>query len=101
MWEILVPRKWNNGRPIRTRHHKEWDKRVRAIAGGLTILYPTIKGEWISPSGELFVDSTIPVRISCNRKQIERIMDIAAAHYKQEAIIAYKISDEVIIRNYK
>ena len=97
LWEILVPRRWNNGKPIRTRHHKEWDRRVKAIAGGLTVLTPTIKGEWVSLDG----DSTIPVRIACDREQINQIMDITAKHYKQLAVMAYKISDEVLIRNYK
>lgn len=101
LWEILVPRRWNNGKPIRTRHHKEWDRRVKAIAGGLTVLTPTIKGEWVSLDGDAFVDSTIPVRIACDREQINQIMDITAKHYKQLAVMAYKISDEVLIRNYK
>ena len=100
LWEILVPRKWNNGKPIRTRHHREWDKRVKAITGGLTIYPPTIKGEWISPEGETYIDSTIPVRIACNREQINKIMDITGHHYRQLAVMAYKISEEVLIKNY-
>jgi len=101
LWEILVPRKWNNGRPVRTRHHRVFDAKVRDICGGLTIHPPTIKGEWISPEGTLYIDSTIPVRVSCTREQIEQIMDFTAKHYKQKAVLAYKVSDEVIVKNYK
>jgi len=101
VWEILVPRKYNDGRPVRIRHHRVWDSKVRAIAGGLTILVPTIKGEWVSPDGKIFVDSTIPVRIACTQEQIEKIMDITAKHYDQEAVIAYEISTNVLVRDYK
>jgi hypothetical protein len=101
LWEILVPRKWNDGKPIRTRHHRQWDKRVRAISGGMTIHPPTIKGEWVSPEGELYVDSTIPVRLTCTRQQIEEIMDFTAKHYRQKAVMAYKVSSDVIIKNYE
>ena len=41
LYEILVPTKYgDNEKPIRTKHHKEWDKYVRKISGGLTILTP-------------------------------------------------------------
>lgn len=97
VWEILVPRKWNDGTEITIEHHREWDKKVRDIAGGLTIMPPTIKGEWISPDGQLFIDSTIPVRIGCTKKQMEDILFFTTEHYKQEAVMAYKISDTVMI----
>lgn len=74
LWEILVPTIMND-RPVRTVHHKEWDKRVRAISGGLTIYTPA-KGQWISIAGDLFVERVIPVRISCTEKQIDKIIDI-------------------------
>jgi hypothetical protein len=74
-----------------------WDKKVREISGGLTIVSP-IKGQWISPNGELFLERMIPVRIACNREQIEKIIDMTKVYYDQLMIMAYKISDEVIIR---
>ena len=40
LWEILVPTiHSSNGKPIRTRFHKVWDKKVREISGGLTIMH--------------------------------------------------------------
>lgn len=98
LWEILVPCNWNDGRPVRTRHHREWDKRVRALTGGMTIMKPAL-GQWVN-EGEVYHDRMIPVRIACNQAVIERIMDITAAHYKQLAVMAYKISDVTLIRNY-
>lgn len=100
LWEILVPRKYNSGKSVTTRHHKNWDEKVRRITSGLTIFPPTTKGEWVGPDGKIYIDSTIPVRVVCNRNQIEKIMDMTAKHYKQLAVMAYKISDEVIIKDY-
>ena len=91
LWEILVPTIMN-GKPVRTKYHKKWDEKVRSISGGLTILKPA-KGQWISPSGQLFAERMIPVRISCSENDIEKIMAVTLDHYKQEAVMAYRISD--------
>ncbi len=99
LWEILVPTIRNNGKPYRTRYHRVWDSKVRNIAGGLTILTPA-KGQWISPKGKLFAERMIPVRISCTREQIYQIMDMTASYYEQEAVMCYKISEEVIVKQY-
>ena len=101
VWEILVPRKYNDGRRVHLRHHRVWDAKVKLIANGITILVPTVKGEWVSPEGETFIDSTIPVRISCTQEQIEEIMDMTAKHYQQKAVMAYEISTNVLIRHYE
>lgn len=100
IWEILVPTVSNDGKPFRTRHHRVWDGRVRAIVGGMTICAPTIKGEWTAPCGTLFIDRTIPVRVIATREQMESIADLTAQHYNQKAILFYKISDEAIIKHY-
>lgn len=70
MWEILVPASGKE-QEFAFEHHKEWDKYVRNMAGGLTIL-KTAKGEWVSPDGTLFRDRVIPVRINCTKKQIKK-----------------------------
>ena len=95
LYEILVPCQWNDGRPVRTRHHREWDKRVRKIAGGLTILRPG-KGQWIHED-ELYEDRVIPVRVFCTQRQIERIGQITIEHYEQEAVMVYQLSDWCLI----
>ena len=98
MWEILVPTIRNDGRPIRTRYHRVWDQKVREITGGLTIL-PVNKGQWVSPGGELFIERMIPVRIACTRAQIEAIIQMTIGYYEQHAVLAYLISEEVIIQH--
>lgn len=97
MWEILVPCKFeDNQKPVRTKHHKQWDKFVRNISGGLTIFTP-VKGQWVD-NGNLYLDKMIPVRIVCNEKQINKIIDFSLKHYRQLAILAYRISDRVILK---
>jgi hypothetical protein len=98
LWEILVPRRFNNGVEVPLSHHKSWDDMVRGIAGGLTIL-KSAKGVWESPSGELFQEEMIPVRIACSLTQIHRVIGHTIVHYDQEAVMAYRISDEVIIQH--
>ena len=98
MWEILVPTVMPNGKPIRTKFHKVWDQKVYAITGGLTVLTPT-KGKWVCPEGSLFEERMIPVRVACTREQLNTIVDMTLAYYKQKAVLAYKISSEVIIKH--
>lgn len=99
LWEILVPTVRNGGTPFRTRFHRVWDKRVRKITGGLTILRPA-KGQWISPDGKLFEERMIPVRLACTEEQINEIADLTAAHYEQEAVMFYRVGDCVTIKHY-
>jgi len=96
LWEILVPTMRNDGRPFRTRYHRVWDAKVREISGGLTIR-PVEKGQWVY-QGVLFKERMIPVRILASREQIEKIVDLTLKYYDQIAVMAYKISDEVIMK---
>jgi len=97
LWEILVPTKYGDTiKPIRTAHHKNWDKFVRKLTGGLTILSPA-KGSWVF-NNTLFEERVIPVKISCTRKQLNSIVDFTLRHYRQKAVMAYKISNEVILK---
>lgn len=98
LWEILVPTIRNDGRPIRTRFHRVWDARVRDISGGLTIM-PPARGQWVAPSGDLFVERMIPVRIVATLDEISDIIDFTMKYYEQLAILCYKISDMVILRH--
>ena len=100
LWEILVPTVRNDGRPIRTRYHRVWDGKVRAITGGLTVLAPA-RGQWVSPAGELFVERMIPVRIACTESQIGAIADMTAGYYEQLAVMYYRVSDRVVVKHYQ
>lgn len=95
LWEILVPCQWNDGRPVRTRHHREWDKRVRALAGGLTVYKPA-KGQWVH-QGQLYAERMIPVRITCPEGLIRRIAFITLQHYAQKAVMVYLVSERCLI----
>lgn len=98
LWEILVPCQYNTGKPVRTRHHRQWDKWVMKVTQGMTILAPS-KGKWVNKlDAKAYEERMIPVRIACTRQQIEQIIQFSLNHYKQLAMMAYKISDEVIIK---
>ncbi len=104
MWNILVPADKPKHFPGKKRwfsikHHRLWDKKVAAISGGLTIFQPA-KGTWISREGEKFEEKVIPVWVSCSREQIEKIMDMTARHYGQLAVLAYQVSDTVLLKYY-
>ena len=97
LFEILVPTRYGDmpDRPIRTKHHKEWDKFIRKISGELTLLTPA-KGQWIFES-ETFEEKVIPVRIFCSEADMKRIVNFSLDHYRQKAIMYYVVSNECFI----
>jgi len=99
LWEIYVPTIRKNGNPIRVRHHRVWDKKVREITGGLTILRPAI-GYWDSPTGTIYRERMIPVRIIATEEEMEKILKITFKHYPdEEAVLYVEISDKVVLRH--
>ena len=98
LWEILVPVTNNNGITFGYEHHEAWDEFVKNLTGGVTIM-KVAKGQWVSPEGEVYVDRMIPCRIVCNEEQISEIIDFTIEHYDQEAVLAYRISTNVILRH--
>ncbi len=100
LWEILVPKRLPNSESdIEPTFHQQWDAMVRQITGGLTILH-SARGQWITPEGELESEKMIPVRIICTESEIEKIADITSSHYKQRAVMYYKVTDEVKVKHY-
>jgi hypothetical protein len=98
LWEVYVPTIRKNGKPIRVRFHKVWDQKVREITGGLTILQPAI-GYWDSPTGILYRERMIPVRIVATEEEIEKIIEITLKHYEdEEVILCVEISDKVMFK---
>ena len=98
LWEILVPASNNKDLKFSYEHHKAWDAYVKKTTGGVTIM-KTAKGEWVSPTGKLYVDKMIPCRIVCTEDQISDIIDFTIDHYSQEAVLGYRVSTHVILRH--
>jgi len=96
LYEILVPAS-NRHEKFSYEHHKEWDAFVTEITGGITIM-KSAKGEWFNPNGKLYQDRIIPCRIACTREEINKIIEFTIEHYNQDAVMAYCISEEVIIK---
>tara|TARA_R110000824_G_scaffold400038_1_gene606672 strand:+ start:4577 stop:4948 length:372 start_codon:yes stop_codon:yes gene_type:complete len=94
LWEILIPAS-STKTQFSGVHHKAWYAKIIELAGGLSV-FKTLKGEWISPNGEVFKDRMSPVRISCTLPEIKHIMFITKAHYDELEIMAYKVSDHVL-----
>lgn len=94
MWEILVPTQHNDGRPIRTRFHRVWDKEVEKISGGMTILHPA-RGRWVHQE-QRYVERMIPVRVMCTEADMNKIVGFTVVYYDQIEVMAYRISDKII-----
>lgn len=98
LWEILVPASYGKTR-FTMEHHWAWDAFVEELTGGLTVMRAA-KGTWISPEGDKYLDRIIPVRIAVdNSETLQKIIDFTITHYKQEAVMAYMISEHVIIKH--
>lgn len=92
LYEILVPTIYGDTmKPIRTRHHKNWDKYVLKLTNGLTILKPG-SGKWVYQGSEYF-EKVIPVRIFCSEKDMEKIVKFTLTHYRQHAVMFYVVSE--------
>ena len=93
LWTILVPteRKKSNGvkAGFKFEHHKDWDAHVISITGGVTIHKGAI-GYW----GQLR-ERVIPCNIACTEEQIIGIAQFTKEHYQQEAVMFWKISEDV------
>ena len=123
LYEILVPTIYGDTmKPIRTAHHKEWDKYIQSITGGLTIL-SSARGKW-THEGVEYPEKVIPVRVMVeeeapyihhwlesmgdgehedrekiiyDRSQINKIVQFTLSHYRQKAVMYYLISNQVNI----
>jgi len=93
VYEILVPTKFGDtNKRIPTKLHKEWDKLILPISGGLTILR-TGKGQWVH-QGTCYKEHVIPVRIICSPKDMRTIMEITLRHFKQKAVACFQVSEK-------
>jgi hypothetical protein len=96
LWEILVPYKMGR-KNVQVPYHQEWDAKVMAISGGMTIM-KLVKGVWMSPVNEkTHKELMIPVRIACSEEQIREIGAMTLIHYKQEAVFITLVSEKTLI----
>ncbi len=95
LWEVLVPKADNSGKEFTVEFHKKWDKVVREMSGGLTVMR-SAKGTWLD-NDKLHEEKMIPCRVMCTRAQILQVLEFTKTYYKQIAVMGYKISNEVIV----
>jgi hypothetical protein len=94
VYRILVPATTNGGNIFSLEHHQVWDEFVRKLVGGVTVM-KSAKGQWLSPTGVLYMDKMIPCDINCSKTQILEIARFTKKHYNQEAIAYYKVSGKM------
>lgn len=110
LWEILVPhslekfcfgitedRENKYGYyKVRMSHHKLWDSRAMKYSEGCTILRSG-KGTWKDDLGDYITERMIPVRLLITRSDIFELAEFTKEHYKQDAVMFYRVSEEVHI----
>ncbi len=96
LYEILVPTMYGDTiKPIRTKHHKNWDEKVQKLTGGLTI-FPPGKGIWVDKS-VVYAEKVIPVRILCEEHVMLKVVNMTIEHYRQKCVMYYCLSAEAQI----
>jgi len=91
LWAILVPRYSSDGEEWDASYHREWDRRVSEITGGLTIL-PSVDGRW----GDM-KERNIVVQVACGTMVMAEIALLTAEYYHQEAVLYWLVSEEAMI----
>jgi len=93
LYEILIPATNNKGKRFDIDYHRKWDASItQHFSTGLTIVKNLYHGKWRDEEVEPF----IPVRICCGPITLEAIMAFTKDYYKQESVMAYEISPNVI-----
>jgi hypothetical protein len=101
LWEILVPVCDNEGNKYDISYHKQWDGFVRSftIGKGITI-FKSARGVWVAIDGEEHEEKMIPVRVYCSDESIQKIVDFTGYHYKQKAVMYYRVSENIIVKHF-
>ncbi len=108
MWEIYVP-KYNAQGSVN--NHTKWDQYVCNLAGGLTVLGSqvgkyqsadenTVAAAHADGFKQIIRERMIPVRIACTESNIKKIADFTCEFYFQEAVLYYKVVENVVIHKH-
>jgi hypothetical protein len=92
LWAIVVPLCYNDGSPIPRTITQQFEVAIRQVSGGLTRINNTT-GIW----GEQKEMGSVWQFIS-TPQEVGRLIALAKILFVQHAIMAYKVSDRVIIR---
>lgn len=97
LWNIFVPVSANSGKRFSTRFHQEWDNKIIAHTGGLTF-FPVVNGVYCRNEGGLQREDLIQVQVACEKRIIPTLIKLTKEHYRQQSVMAYRVSDRVIIQ---
>jgi hypothetical protein len=89
LWEILIPVCNNEGTYFLEMHHTVWKREILALSKGLTVL-ACATGYWLDLD---YPEPMMPVRFIATKPEAKRVMEFTQGHYRQQAVLCYKIAD--------
>jgi hypothetical protein len=99
--QLLIPTNHNNGALFTEAHHQAFELAVAALVGGITRLPTEALGRWVNDQGQQVADKTrvyvLALTSIVEGAKIGQVVDLALAHYEQDAIyIRYLGVSEII-----
>lgn len=98
LWEILIPVTHKDGTPVTEKDHRIWRSSLEAI-GVHQFLAPGAV-PWIVNEPHLVGVRMIPFRVACTQEQITQVANLTASYFGQDAILLYRVSDDVTLIRY-
>lgn len=89
LWEVLIPKKGNDGVRFAQEHHRPCFALIRKISPGLT-RFPAVHGEFEDedqPESPPYVEPMIPVRFTATVGDAKKVAHFAREHYRQIKIM--------------
>jgi len=99
LWEIMIPKNIDKHTIFHVSSHRQWNKYVEELTGGM-VFFSNLDRRWISSTKTSpYFDNKIPVRIFCSKEQMDKIIDFTMQHYDQKHVIAYELSNNIILKH--
>jgi hypothetical protein len=99
LWEIFIPKNHNKEMIYGVSHHREWNRKVTKETNVILLSSSSYK-EKSCPTIEepFFSEEMLLLRVYCTQEELDRILDITVDHYDRDKIIAFKISENMIVK---
>jgi len=99
LWEIFVPKNHNEKTIYGVSHHREWNRKVTTETDVILLSSTPYKKKSCPTIGKCFFsEEMILLRVCCTSEEFDKILDITIDHYDRDEIIAFKISDKMIVK---
>jgi len=99
LWEIFIPKNNNRETIYEVSHHREWNKKVTTETDVILLSSDPHKKKSCPTIGEsFFSEEMILLRVCCTPEEFDKILDITVQHYDRPEIIAFKLSENMIVK---